>query len=217
MSTPSTIKRAVDTNGEAIRTYLDPAGAAIQSVGIADELGLHAGISTNPIHVQGEVLVAIQAAVEALGTLARILQISGAVSITGTPTVTVANKPEVSIPDPVTVQGELIVSSVTQAIQTVVSEIDTLTRHLLNSPLVRAPVDSAGRQRVTVDNVAQNSASYLAATTGSSNVSGPTMGAPTGVGGYFTWVWQGPVDQRFEMMQRSNIEYNEVQRSKMTF
>jgi len=44
-----------------------------------------------------------------------------------------------------------------------------------------------------------------------------TAGAPTLGTPYFFYVWQVPIDQRWEVMQRANIEYNECQRSKFTF
>jgi hypothetical protein len=46
-----------------------------------------------------------------------------------------------------------------------------------------------------------------------------TLGAasPLVATSYPVPVFQVPVDQRFEVMQRANIEYNECQRSKMAF
>ena len=88
-------------------------------------------------------------------------------------------------------------------------DIDVLLRTLLNSPLMRTTISSTGALRVSDDN---KSVGYV---TSGANI--PTAGAPALGSGNWTYVWCGPVDQRYEMIQRGNIEYAECQRSKFTF
>jgi outer membrane receptor protein involved in Fe transport len=79
------------------------------------------------------------------------------------------------------------------ALLTKQQDIDVLLRTLLNSPLIRTSVDSAGRLRIVID----------------------AAGTATPV--TLSSVGNFPVDQRFEVIQRSNIEYGECQRNKFTF
>lgn len=77
-------------------------------------------------------------------------------------------------------------------------------QHLINSPLGRLTVDSAGRLRILID---------AAGTATPVTQSGTWSVAQSG-----TWnLGNFPVDQRWEIIQRANIEYNECQRSKFTF
>jgi hypothetical protein len=70
-----------------------------------------------------------------------------------------------------------------------------LLKMLIQSPLGRLAIDNYNRLRVIVDSV-------------------PTT--PVSQSG--TWnLGNFPIDQRWEMIQRANIEYNECQRSKFTF
>jgi hypothetical protein len=84
-----------------------------------------------------------------------------------------------------------------------------LLKMLIQSPIGRLAIDSANRLRVWDES---QTTTFLGA---GGNV--PTTGAPALGTGSWLWVWKGPVDQRWEMIQRSNIEYNECQRSKFTF
>jgi len=70
-----------------------------------------------------------------------------------------------------------------------------LLKMLIQSPLGRLAIDNANRLRVAVD----SSVAISATQSGTWNL------------GNF------PVDQRWEMIQRANIEFNECQRSKFTF
>jgi hypothetical protein len=82
---------------------------------------------------------------------------------------------------------------------TKLQDIDMLLRTLLNTPLVRLTIDPAGRLKIVGDSYRLQSGAY------------PTSGT-------FLDVWAiPPIDLREEYKQRSNIEYNECQRSKMTF
>jgi len=75
-----------------------------------------------------------------------------------------------------------------------------ILKQLVQSPLGRLAIDSTGRLRIIID--VAGVATPVTVSSGSVTVS---------AGGVF------PIDQRFEMIQRSNIEYNECQRSKFTF
>lgn len=88
--------------------------------------------------------------------------------------------------------------------------LDLLIRTLLNSPLVRTAITSTGLLQIA-------GLPYTTNISSSYGVNVPTGGPPTVGGGSWAWVWIGPVDQRWEIIQRSNIEYNECQRSKFTF
>ena len=87
-------------------------------------------------------------------------------------------------------------------------DIDVLLRTLLNTPLARLAVDSAGRLRIIIDVAGTATPVTLASTV---LAAGTASIGVLGAGGVF------PVDQRFELIQRANIEYNECQRSKFTF
>jgi hypothetical protein len=76
------------------------------------------------------------------------------------------------------------------------NEMGMLSRSLMASPIMRMAPDSAGRLRIVID---------VAGT-----ATPVTQSGIWNLGNY-------PVDQRFEMIQRANIEYEECQRSKMTF
>ena len=80
--------------------------------------------------------------------------------------------------------------------ETTLNALLVVLQHLINSPLGRLAVDSAGRLRILVD----------------------AAGTATPVTQSGTWnLGNFPVDQRWEIIQRANIEYNECQRSKFTF
>lgn len=77
---------------------------------------------------------------------------------------------------------------------------------LLQKVFGEMPVDTYYRlPRVIHEGATRASGSY------------PTSGAPAATTTNYVPVWTGPVDQRFELMQRSNIEYHECQRNKFTF
>jgi len=77
------------------------------------------------------------------------------------------------------------------------SKDETLTfLALCLSTIQRLAIDSTGRLKVMID----------VALPAGTNIIGYI-----GAGGVF------PIDQRYEMMQRANIEFNECQRSKFTF
>jgi hypothetical protein len=70
--------------------------------------------------------------------------------------------------------------------------------------------------RVSADNLSPGAlygANTIPTGGATSGAASPSVGSQQGV----LPVFQVPVDQRFEVMQRANIEYNECQRSKMTF
>ena len=75
-----------------------------------------------------------------------------------------------------------------------------LLKMLLDTPLARLSIDSASRLRTIIDNPT------LAVTQ-----SGTWTIGSVGAGGVF------PVDQRYEMIQRANIEFAECQRERFTF
>lgn len=83
--------------------------------------------------------------------------------------------------------------------------LDLLLRILLNTPFARLAPDGQGRLRITLDSVALPAGSAV-------------IGAVTKSG---TWTVDAggvfPVDQRYEMIQRANIEFTQCQRSKFTF
>lgn len=81
--------------------------------------------------------------------------------------------------------------------QIVQVELDDAVRMLL-SLIPRLAVDSAGRLRVLID------------AAGTSTPVSATMSGTWNLGNM-------PVDQRYEMQQRANIEFDAVQRSKMAF
>ncbi len=97
---------------------------------------------------------------------------------------------------------------------TLVQDIDILTRLLANSPLIRAAITSSYGLHVNVDN--NVTVTSLGGQTALSGINGPTSGAPTnGSSLNYLPVYQGPVDQRFEMMQRANQEFQGI-RGRMT-
>ncbi len=215
---PSFIRRATDDAGQGIKTLLDENGEHTQAVGLVDENGAQIGGAANPVHIQGDAIAALQAAIEALGTLAQVLQVSGTVSIGNEPAVSIngpvdiGNKPEVSIPDPVTVEVQGQLTAVQQ-------DIDMLTRLILNSPLLRTAIDGSNQLR-TVPAVSipiSGTLQGVGFTGSNATINAPTNGAPANGTVYYMPVWTGPVDQRWELIQRANIEYNEAQRSKMAF
>jgi len=85
--------------------------------------------------------------------------------------------------------------------------LDLLIRTLLNSPLARTAIAGGGQLRTVVENISS--------LWQPGNI--PTGGAPTVGSANWATVWIGPVDQRWEIIQRSNIEYELCQRSKFTF
>lgn len=77
-------------------------------------------------------------------------------------------------------------------------DIDVLLRTLLNTPLARLAIDSAGRLRIIID--AAGTSTPVTATASQSGVwSAPTYSVGS------------------EVFQRSNIEYAECQRNKFSF
>ncbi len=89
-------------------------------------------------------------------------------------------------------------------------DIDLLLKTVLGTPLARLAVDSAGRLRIIID--AAGIATPVSGTVAVTKSGTWTLDSQTiTAGGVF------PVDQRFELMQRANIEYNECQRRKFTF
>jgi hypothetical protein len=86
-----------------------------------------------------------------------------------------------------------------------------LLKMLIQSTLGRLAIDASNRLRVLDEN---KTATFLSASSGTNVATG---GAPTISSGTWQLVWIGPIDQRWEMIQRANIEYNECQRSKFTF
>lgn len=90
------------------------------------------------------------------------------------------------------------------------NDLVQLFKLFLQSPIGRLALDSSNRLRVNVD-VAP---SGVTSVTAGGNI--PTAGAPT-IGSLSAYhMWKVPVDQRWEMIQRANIEF-EVQRDRFTF
>ncbi len=88
--------------------------------------------------------------------------------------------------------------------ETTLNALLVVLQHLINSSLGRLTIDSAGRLRILID---------AAGTATPVTQSGTWSVAQSG-----TWnLGNFPIDQRWEMIQRANIEYNECQRSKFTF
>jgi hypothetical protein len=92
-----------------------------------------------------------------------------------------------------------------EAVPVKLQDIDTLLRTLLNTPLARLAVDSAGRLRIIIDvaGVATPVTQSGTFTVGLS--SGQTLGT----------LATHPYGQSWELMQRANIEYDQIQRSRM--
>ena len=80
-----------------------------------------------------------------------------------------------------------------------INDLLQILKQLVQTPLGRLAIDSTGRLRIIID----------------------VAGAATPVSQSGTWTISAggvfPVDQRWEIIQRANIEYNECQRSKFTF
>ena len=164
------------------------------------------GTVESPLHVDdghAQNLADIKAAVEALGTVARVLQ----VQVNNLPNVTVGNKPDVSIPDGVNVNNVLT---------TIISELDLLTRLLLNSPFARTGITANSELKVNfVNTVSSADITSVSTTNGGGN--GPRGTPPAIATTAYLPVWVGPVDPRFAIIQQSNIEYANAQRSKFSF
>ncbi|MCX6010502.1 MAG: hypothetical protein NTW48_10875 [Chloroflexi bacterium] len=80
-----------------------------------------------------------------------------------------------------------------------------LLKLLLDTPLSRLAIDSANRLRAIIDNptlAVTQSGTWTVTQSGSWTLT---------AGGVF------PVDQRYEMIQRANIEFAECQRERFTF
>ena len=104
--------------------------------------------------------------------------------------------------------GNLDVTLSTLASQSTLEEIWNyiqslyyLLQALLHTPISRLAIDGANRLRAVVENTVRTVVDNTV----------PVSQAGTWNLGNF------PVDQRWEMIQRANIEYNECQRSKFTF
>jgi hypothetical protein len=81
-------------------------------------------------------------------------------------------------------------------------DIDVLLRTLLNTPLARLSVDSAGRLRIVID---------VAGIATPVTISSGTVTTVSTLNAITTF----PYGQSWELMQRANIEYDQIQRSKM--
>jgi hypothetical protein len=81
-------------------------------------------------------------------------------------------------------------------------DIDVLLRTLLNTPLARLSVDSAGRLRIVID---------VAGIATPVTISSGTVTTVSTLSAITTF----PYGQSWELMQRANIEYDQIQRSKM--
>jgi hypothetical protein len=81
-------------------------------------------------------------------------------------------------------------------------DIDVLQRTLLNTPLARLSVDSAGRLRIVID---------VAGIATPVTISSGTVTTVSTLNAITTF----PYGQSWELMQRANIEYDQIQRSKM--
>jgi len=92
-----------------------------------------------------------------------------------------------------------------------INDLLQLFKMLVQSPLGRLAIDNINRLRVFDEN------KTVTSIPSSSGTNVATGGAPTMGSGTWQLVWTGPVDQRWEIIQRANIEYNECQRSKFTF
>jgi len=88
------------------------------------------------------------------------------------------------------------------ALLTKQQDIDTLLRTLLNTPLARLAVDSAGRLRIIID---------VAGIATPVTISSGTVTTVSTLSAITTF----PYGQSWELMQRANIEYDQIQRSRM--
>ena len=95
-----------------------------------------------------------------------------------------------------------------------IQDIDQLLRTLLNNPMSRLALDATGRLRVVIDvagvaTPVTQSGTFTVGISGTPSVSAAQSGA-WNLGNF-------PVDQRWELMQRADIEYAGCQRNRMTF
>ena len=86
-----------------------------------------------------------------------------------------------------------------------------ILQQLVQSAIGRLAIDAFGRLKVYQDMYP----SGLVAVTSGGN--GPTAGAPVISSQQYYPCWVGPVDQRWEMIQRSNQEFSVAQRANFTF
>lgn len=78
-------------------------------------------------------------------------------------------------------------------------DIDVLLRTILNTPAARLAVDSAGRLRIIID---------------VAGVATPVT-ISSGIVTILSAITTFPYGQSWELMQRANIEYDQIQRSRM--
>ena len=90
-----------------------------------------------------------------------------------------------------------------------------LLRRIVKLLESNAVVDVQNRQRVTIDSV-PTSITTLGISLG--NVNTPTTVAPiTNTSAYYQPVWEGPVDQRFRVMEDAHTAYQLGIRSHLSF
>lgn len=89
-----------------------------------------------------------------------------------------------------------------EAVPIKLQDIDTLLRTLLNTPLARLAIDSAGRLRIIID---------VAGVATPITISSGTVTTLSTLSTITTF----PYGQSWELMQRANMEYDQIQRSKM--
>jgi hypothetical protein len=164
------------------------------------------GTAESPLYVEdghAQDLTSIKEAIEALGTATRVLQMQ----INALPDVNIGNKPDVSVPDGV---------NVTNVLTTIVSDLDLLTRLLLNSPFARTGITANSELKVNfVNTVSSADLTSVSTTNGGGN--GPRGTPPAIATTAYLPVWAGPVDPRFAIIQQSNLEYVNAQRSRFSF
>lgn len=97
-----------------------------------------------------------------------------------------------------------------------IDETNLLLRRVVKLLESSAVVDSASRQRVVVDSIPTILSYYL---TGAGGAQWPTSGPPLfSTSSLYTMpVWEGPVDQRWRVMEESHVSYSQNIRSKLTF
>jgi hypothetical protein len=103
-----------------------------------------------------------------------------------------------------------------KAFKNIFHELQKLNQLLAILGKLTITTSPAQALRVSADNLTATTvygANTIPAGSSTLGAAAPSVATQTGV----VPVFQIPVDQRFEVMQRANIEYNECQRSKMAF
>lgn len=97
-----------------------------------------------------------------------------------------------------------------------------LLRRLVKLLESNAVVDSSNRQKIVVEQITANQigvavSAAAAATPAPNPISAAAPNTPLAATTYYLPVWVGPVDQRWEIMDRAKTAYNTGIRSHLTF